>query len=175
MEEFIGSQKKLNEIFENYLRERNQTREEILIAFIAKFGCEPHEIVQIQQNTANGVKFWVEKRSEIDRVKIPDELEIEREARIEAQNKVNDLLFELEKSNKKLNEANSEITKAWNECTRIYRELLKLQNALIFDEEDWSYNVKNLPNEIHQKIKDDRDKIIFENKQEALKRENKGL
>lgn len=90
-EDYAKHRKNLNEIFENYLRERNQTREEILIAFIAKFGCEPDEIVQIQQNTANGIKYWVEKGSKIDRVKIPIELRIEKEARIEAQKKIKEL------------------------------------------------------------------------------------
>jgi hypothetical protein len=48
-----------------------------------------------------------------------------------------------------------------------------LRDAIIFDEKDWSYNTLNLPRDIHQKIKDDRDKVLKKNKEEALNRKQK--
>lgn len=41
-----------------YVEEILANREEILRAFIAKYGCEPDEVVQVWQNE----KWWVEKR-----------------------------------------------------------------------------------------------------------------
>ena len=35
-------------------------REEILRAFIAKYGCEPDEIMQYEQLTANGMRWYVQ-------------------------------------------------------------------------------------------------------------------
>lgn len=37
-------------------------REEIVEAFIAKHGFEPDEAVLVEQRTATGSRFWVEKR-----------------------------------------------------------------------------------------------------------------
>jgi hypothetical protein len=40
--------------------EVNKQREEILKAFVAKYGCEPDQIVQYEQITGRGVKWWFE-------------------------------------------------------------------------------------------------------------------
>jgi len=40
-----------------------EQREEILSAFIAKYGCQPDEIVQVEQHTANGVRWYLVKWS----------------------------------------------------------------------------------------------------------------
>jgi hypothetical protein len=36
-------------------------REEILEAFIAKYGCGPDELIQVEQRTENGWRWWVER------------------------------------------------------------------------------------------------------------------
>lgn len=38
-------------------------REEILEAFLAKYGCQPDEIVQIEKRTENGWRWWVERQN----------------------------------------------------------------------------------------------------------------
>jgi hypothetical protein len=38
-------------------------REEILEAFGAKYLCTPESIVQVQQTTADGIRWWVERRN----------------------------------------------------------------------------------------------------------------
>lgn len=35
-------------------------REEILTAFVAKYGCDPDNIVQVYEMTNNGGRYWVE-------------------------------------------------------------------------------------------------------------------
>lgn len=37
-------------------------REEIVEAFIAKYGFEPDEAVLVERRTATGSRFWVERR-----------------------------------------------------------------------------------------------------------------
>ncbi len=37
-------------------------REEILSAFIAKYGIEPENVVQVLQYTNEGIQFWVERK-----------------------------------------------------------------------------------------------------------------
>jgi chorismate mutase len=41
----------------------HEQREEILEAFIAKYGCEPQDLVQIIQQTEEGIKFFVRVRT----------------------------------------------------------------------------------------------------------------
>jgi hypothetical protein len=41
-------------------------REEILTAFVAKYGCGPEEAVQVFQACPEGFRFWVEKRISSD-------------------------------------------------------------------------------------------------------------
>ena len=54
------------------IKELYATREEILKAFIAKYGCGPEEVTQIIQNTLEGTKWWVEmKKKGTKRVKKP--------------------------------------------------------------------------------------------------------
>jgi hypothetical protein len=36
-------------------------REEILEAFIAKYGCGPDDLVQVEQRTEDGCRWWVER------------------------------------------------------------------------------------------------------------------
>jgi hypothetical protein len=36
-------------------------REEILTAFVAKYGCGPEEAVQVQRMTPDGMRWWVER------------------------------------------------------------------------------------------------------------------
>ncbi len=37
-------------------------REEILRAFLAKYGCDPDEVVQFEETTPTGTKWWVERK-----------------------------------------------------------------------------------------------------------------
>lgn len=44
-------------------REVLSGREEILKAFIAKHGCEPDEVMQVEQQMDDGTtRYWVEKK-----------------------------------------------------------------------------------------------------------------
>jgi hypothetical protein len=48
----------------NQARERIAAqREEILEAFIAKYGCGPDDLVQVEQRTEDGCRWWVERTS----------------------------------------------------------------------------------------------------------------
>lgn len=40
----------------------NEQREEILTAFVAKYGFQPDEIEQVVENHFNGIKWYVRKR-----------------------------------------------------------------------------------------------------------------
>jgi len=42
----------------------HEQREEILEAFIAKYGCEPQDLVQIIQQTEGGIKVFVRVRTD---------------------------------------------------------------------------------------------------------------
>jgi hypothetical protein len=44
------------------LRQIYEQREEILEAFIAKYGCEPDECEQVVQRSPDGEKYWVRLR-----------------------------------------------------------------------------------------------------------------
>ena len=44
-------------------------REEILAAFIAKYGLQPDEIEQVYHTTRDGWTYYVRKRTKIDRRK----------------------------------------------------------------------------------------------------------
>lgn len=50
--------KTINEIKERIYAQR----EEILEAFIAKYGCEPDECEQVVEKTLNGMRWFVRKR-----------------------------------------------------------------------------------------------------------------
>lgn len=48
---------------ESFVQKTSACKEEILLAFIAKYGCHPDEVVACQATNANGVtEFWIEKR-----------------------------------------------------------------------------------------------------------------
>ncbi len=47
---------------QNVLDGIHSQREEILRAFIAKYGCEPDEVVQVENTTPTGTRWWVERR-----------------------------------------------------------------------------------------------------------------
>lgn len=48
-------------------------REEILEAFIAKYKCQPDEIVQVQQQTPTGLKWWVERQAKTLQTEVSDD------------------------------------------------------------------------------------------------------
>jgi hypothetical protein len=50
---------KLHEITKGILKDIYAQREEILTAFIAKYGCGPDECEQVVQHTSDGEKYWV--------------------------------------------------------------------------------------------------------------------
>ena len=39
------------------------TREEILQAFVAKYGLQPDEVVMVERRTSTGSQWWVERRA----------------------------------------------------------------------------------------------------------------
>lgn len=50
---------------DSFVRKTTECKEEILLAFIAKYGCHPDEIVACQMTRPDGVtEFWVEKKNE---------------------------------------------------------------------------------------------------------------
>lgn len=49
-------QKQSNKLIQKILAQR----EEILTAFVAKYGCGPEEAVQVQRQTDDGMRWWVE-------------------------------------------------------------------------------------------------------------------
>lgn len=42
-------------------------REEILTAFIAKHGCGPDDVIQIEQRNADGLRWYVRMKDDLDR------------------------------------------------------------------------------------------------------------
>lgn len=38
-------------------------RAEVLAAFVAKYGCGPDEVVQVERHTGTGTRWWVERRT----------------------------------------------------------------------------------------------------------------
>lgn len=49
-------------VLRDYLGEIMGRREEIVGAFVAKYGFEPDEAMLVEQRTPTGMKFWIEKR-----------------------------------------------------------------------------------------------------------------
>ena len=45
----------------------NETKEEIIRAFIAKYGAQPDEIQLMEQQTKDGIRLWVEKKPTLDK------------------------------------------------------------------------------------------------------------
>lgn len=54
------------EMFDLILKQRNQLRGEIVLAFVAKFGCNPEEAELIETQTDNGYTWRIEKRRDND-------------------------------------------------------------------------------------------------------------
>ena len=65
IEEMNRSGDEFREFIEGKVKERLQQiyaqREEILTAFVAKYGCGPEEAVQVQRQTPDGMRWWVER------------------------------------------------------------------------------------------------------------------
>lgn len=50
---------------DSFVQKTIECKEEILLAFIAKYGCHPDDVIACQMTNKNGViKFWVEKKDE---------------------------------------------------------------------------------------------------------------
>lgn len=41
-----------------------EQREEIIVAFLAKYGCGPEELEQVEERTAHGVVWYVRRKGE---------------------------------------------------------------------------------------------------------------
>ena len=55
----------LKKSIDDFVQKTSECKEEILLAFIAKYGCHPDEVVACQMTNHNGVtQFWVEKKHE---------------------------------------------------------------------------------------------------------------
>lgn len=53
----------LKKSMDNFIRKTTEVKEEILLAFIAKYSCHPDEVIACQMTCQNGVThFWVEKK-----------------------------------------------------------------------------------------------------------------
>jgi hypothetical protein len=62
-EELIGdAQKQINDFY----KKLNETKEDIIKAFIAKYGYQPDEIVLHEQTTEYGKQYWVDKKKDPD-------------------------------------------------------------------------------------------------------------
>jgi len=58
----------LMEEFKKQYKQVLEQREEILKAFVAKYGCEPDEIVQVHQWKEGSSRWYVEKKSKSEPV-----------------------------------------------------------------------------------------------------------
>lgn len=57
----------INTILDVYLKQAMAQREEILLAFVAKYGCHPDEIQQVELKYPDGKITWhVEKKVKLD-------------------------------------------------------------------------------------------------------------
>jgi len=66
-------EKTVNEI----LRTRNQTKEEILLAFVCKYDCDPKDVVLVETQTETGYEWRIEKRtSQSDKQKLIDKFDL---------------------------------------------------------------------------------------------------
>lgn len=56
--------KKLREAADKKVKEIRERREEILVAFIAKYGCSPEQIIEVMGKCECGADYWmvVEKK-----------------------------------------------------------------------------------------------------------------
>lgn len=61
VEEFVYGKPKIDDVGQ-VLHQAREQREEILRAFMAKYGFEPDEAVQVEQQDFGMIRWWVEKK-----------------------------------------------------------------------------------------------------------------